>query len=773
MSKPNISVVIEPSVGGKVVYEPAARKVVSGKPVGIICLRLSIQNKNRRRWVHLTKVTLSFSKPPSVPDKVIPVPDNWPGVWLDDSGNTVQGTGVRIAPRATFVWSFFRDVVNVDTNEFENDTAVLPLPAPASMTLSLFCKNCSSPWKVTKTLAAHTNPVDGGAYAFPARIDDLEPGEFWSASSNTHGTGQDGSQLFGYDMGVFAFDPEETDVGRESNGLNRILPGKDGSKNKHYRVWGKKIHAMAAGSVVQFLEGVGANYFPGTGNEAGPWQESPWDNPDLAWSDHVGSGNHFYIQHGNEVVLYAHMQKGSLTKKLLRVGAKVKAGQLLGLAGNAGSSTEPHLHIHAIKGTAAEDGPLRPLLFRDTFAIDPAALSFPSLTGPWARVRRQGPPAVDSGALIWPLNRNPEWHGWQDLGGRIKSGPAVASWGVDRLDVFAASGSGKLKHKWWDGSAWHAWQTLGGTFKGAPAAVSWGPDRIDVFVRGTDDHLGHLWWDGDEWKGWQDLGGPIKSGPAVSSWGRTGSMFLPRGRMASSSISGGMAPPGVAGRISVASSRIGPPRSRGGWAGSTSSSAAWMTISAISGGAAASGKAGRISAARSNLRPRSPPGGRTGSMSLPRDRTISSPTKPGTARLGATGIGSAVISRAPLRRSPGDRDESTSSSAGPTTVSAICGWDRLGWLSHNRGREASVHARRCRLDEFIAKSSRSQDHSPAPKKCASEKVYRLRFAAEGGQEKPRTVLSALQRHHAQVDRAVRLTNSPLTRHSGFLGVPNC
>ncbi len=520
MSKPNIAVVIEPSVNGKIVYEPAGRDVVSGKPVGIICLRLSIQNLNHRRWVHLTKVTLSFSKPPAVPAKVIPVPDNWPGVlWLDESGNPVQGTGVRIAPGATFVWSFFRDVVNVVTNEFENDTAVVPLPAPASLTLSLFCKGCSSPWKVTRKLAAHTNPVAGGAYTFPARVDDLRPDEFWLASSNTHGTGADGSQLFGYDMEVFAFDPEETDAGRQSDGLNRIRPGKDGSKNKHYRVWGKKIRAMAAGTVVHFLEGVGANYFPGSGDEAGPWQESPWDNPDLAWSDHVGAGNHFYIQHGDEVVLYAHMQEGSLNKKLLRVGAQVKAGQSLGLAGNAGSSSEPHLHIHSIKGTAAEDGPLRPLLFRDTFAVDPAALSFPSNAGPWARLRRQGPPAIDSGAFIWPLNRNPEWKGWQDLGGKIKSGPAVASWGVDRLDVFAASGGGKLKHKWWDGSAWHAWQTLGGTFKGAPAAVSWGPDRIDVFVRGMDDHLGHLWWDGDEWKGWQDLGGPIKSSPAVCSWG--------------------------------------------------------------------------------------------------------------------------------------------------------------------------------------------------------------------------------------------------------------
>ena len=68
------------------------------------------------------------------------------------------------------------------------------------------------------------------------------------------------------------------------------------------------------------------------------------------------------------------MQAGTLPQKFLKKDAVVKAGDLLGLAGNAGSSSEPHTHIHAIKGTVAESGPLRPLLFRDMFAIDPAKL---------------------------------------------------------------------------------------------------------------------------------------------------------------------------------------------------------------------------------------------------------------------------------------------------------------------------------------------------------------------------------------------------------------
>ena len=41
--------------------------------------------------------------------------------------------------------------------------------------------------------------------------------------------------------------------------------------------------------------------------------------------------------------VYAHLQPGSLRVKL---GDKVRRGQTLGLVGNSGNSTEPHLHFH-------------------------------------------------------------------------------------------------------------------------------------------------------------------------------------------------------------------------------------------------------------------------------------------------------------------------------------------------------------------------------------------------------------------------------------------
>jgi len=492
LSSPNIAVAIEPSDGMSILFEPVAPKDTAAKASGLMCLELAITN-NEKTTIHLNKVMLAFSAPGATPTDSIPVLPNWV---------PPSGLGINIVAGSTAVWNFLRE-------SFENDSIQLPSPSPATVTLSLFFDGFSSPWTATHTLAPHKNPVTGNAYLYPGQFEDLRAGEFWSASSNTHGTGAQGSQLFAYDMGV---------VGWNNGALSGLLPGTDGTKNEHYRVWGKKVHAMADGTVLQFLDGVGANFFPGTGNDAGPWQQAPWNVPAKAWADKVGAGNHFYLQHGNEVVLYAHMQAGTLTAQFLKIGATVKAGDVLGLAGNAGSSSAPHLHIHSIKGTQAEIGPLRPLLFREIFVVDTAAVNLPNVSGPWARVNVEGPPLGPVNSLIWPLGRNPEWQGWQDLGGPLTAPPAVASWAANRLDVFSAGSDQKLNHKWWDGSAWHNWQTLGGVFQGGPAAVSWGPNRIDVFVRGTDNHLGHFFWNGSQWNGWEDLGGPIGSAPAVSSW---------------------------------------------------------------------------------------------------------------------------------------------------------------------------------------------------------------------------------------------------------------
>ncbi|MEU9185470.1 M23 family metallopeptidase [Streptomyces sp. NPDC048484] len=59
-------------------------------------------------------------------------------------------------------------------------------------------------------------------------------------------------------------------------------------------------------------------------------------------------GNHVVLDLGDGVyAMYAHLRRGSLT---VRQGDRVRAGQRLGLCGNSGNSTEPHVHFQLMDG---------------------------------------------------------------------------------------------------------------------------------------------------------------------------------------------------------------------------------------------------------------------------------------------------------------------------------------------------------------------------------------------------------------------------------------
>lgn len=61
-------------------------------------------------------------------------------------------------------------------------------------------------------------------------------------------------------------------------------------------------------------------------------------------------GNHIVVDHGNgNFALYAHLIKGSVAVK---EGDFVTRGQFLGLVGNTGNTSAPHLHFHVMSGTS-------------------------------------------------------------------------------------------------------------------------------------------------------------------------------------------------------------------------------------------------------------------------------------------------------------------------------------------------------------------------------------------------------------------------------------
>ncbi|MEN8857225.1 MAG: peptidoglycan DD-metalloendopeptidase family protein [Flavobacteriaceae bacterium] len=98
----------------------------------------------------------------------------------------------------------------------------------------------------------------------------------------------------------------------------------DGKSNDDYFVFGKQVIAPCDATIVEVITGVKDN-IPG---ELNPKQLT---------------GNTVVLKTANaEFLLFAHFKEKSIQVK---VGQQVKAGDLLGLCGNSGNSSEPHLHL--------------------------------------------------------------------------------------------------------------------------------------------------------------------------------------------------------------------------------------------------------------------------------------------------------------------------------------------------------------------------------------------------------------------------------------------
>ncbi|MGM0601396.1 MAG: M23 family metallopeptidase [Candidatus Rifleibacteriota bacterium] len=99
----------------------------------------------------------------------------------------------------------------------------------------------------------------------------------------------------------------------------------DGSKNEDYYCFGKRILAPASATVVKVFDGVEDN-IPGKMNAKQPF------------------GNFVLLDHHNgEFSVFCHFKKDSIQVK---EGQEVLSGEILGLCGNSGNSSEAHLHYH-------------------------------------------------------------------------------------------------------------------------------------------------------------------------------------------------------------------------------------------------------------------------------------------------------------------------------------------------------------------------------------------------------------------------------------------
>ena len=256
---------------------------------------------------------------------------------------------------------------------------------PAKVKVSLQFDGGTPSWSFVLPLQAYANKNSTGSFAFPAHQSDLDNNEYWFMGSRgghegpKPWLGPDAServsdahrgalwdglnegngafpQQYAYDMGVVKWD------GNKWASCDPSLGSEGGDKcteNEDFFVWGTPVYAMDDGVVLYCYRSAPNNPAPG---EKATVPGEP------------GGGNMYWIQHtGGEIALYAHLQAGSVPADLCPTdGAQsapypvIHKGQRLGVAGNSGSSSGPHLHVHVQASWQLGDkGEGMPLLFNN------------------------------------------------------------------------------------------------------------------------------------------------------------------------------------------------------------------------------------------------------------------------------------------------------------------------------------------------------------------------------------------------------------------------
>ena len=108
----------------------------------------------------------------------------------------------------------------------------------------------------------------------------------------------------------------------------------EGTRNEDYYAFGREVLAPGDGVVTDVITGVR-------------------DNVPSSMNPYSGLGNAVFIQHSEyEVSVIAHLKLGSVR---LERGQRVKRGEVIGLCGNSGNSSEPHIHYHLMNTPVIQD----------------------------------------------------------------------------------------------------------------------------------------------------------------------------------------------------------------------------------------------------------------------------------------------------------------------------------------------------------------------------------------------------------------------------------
>ena len=141
----------------------------------------------------------------------------------------------------------------------------------------------------------------------------------------------------------FAFDLVKLDMNESFNQVDEL-------PNKAFSYYGEEIMAIGDGVVVDCIDNVPENP---KSLDTLP-QEKLIELISSVGYEATVAGNYVIIQHEyNEYSFYAHMITGSVNVKK---GDIVKQGEIIGLLGNSGNSTGPHLHFHLMNDSGIFTG---------------------------------------------------------------------------------------------------------------------------------------------------------------------------------------------------------------------------------------------------------------------------------------------------------------------------------------------------------------------------------------------------------------------------------
>ena len=130
------------------------------------------------------------------------------------------------------------------------------------------------------------------------------------------------------------------------NPEDRLFDGLIGDLGS-YAYFGTRIHSATAGKVVRVQDGL-PEQVPGALPVGATIQNA--------------AGNHVVVRIGKgRYALYAHMKTGSTR---VNVGDKVKPGKVLGLLGNSGNASAPHLHFHVMDSASPLKSNALPFTFK-------------------------------------------------------------------------------------------------------------------------------------------------------------------------------------------------------------------------------------------------------------------------------------------------------------------------------------------------------------------------------------------------------------------------